>query len=56
MPWQPMPALAMEPSGSTVERLCGQPEQKYGWRARVSGAGRWRRASSSATRAVIESR
>ena len=28
IPWQPMPALAMEPSGSTVERLCGQPEQK----------------------------
>ncbi len=28
MPWQPMPALAIEPSGSTVERLCGQPEQK----------------------------
>ena len=25
-----MPALAIEPSGSTVERLCGQPEQKYG--------------------------
>ena len=28
MPWQPMPALAIDPSGSTVERLCGQPEQK----------------------------
>ena len=28
MPWQPMPALAIEPSGRTVERLCGHPEQK----------------------------
>ena len=30
MPWQPMPAAAIEPSGTAVERLCGQPEQKYG--------------------------
>jgi hypothetical protein len=28
MPWQPMPAAAIEPSGRTVERLCGHPEQK----------------------------
>jgi len=28
MPWQPMPAAATLPSGTTVERLCGQPEQK----------------------------
>src|SRR2546426_59006 len=56
MPWQPIPAAAIEPSGTTVERLCGQPEQKYGWRTSVSGAGRSRSASSSATRAVIESR
>ena len=53
MPWQPMPAAAIEPSGTTVERLCGQPEQKYGGRASVSAAGRSRSASSSATRAVI---
>src|SRR5919109_58169 len=25
MAWQPMPAAASEPSGTTVERLCGQP-------------------------------
>ncbi len=30
--WQPMPPPPSEPSGSTVERLCGQPEQKYGVR------------------------
>jgi len=28
MPWQPMPPPAREPSGTTVERLWGQPEQK----------------------------
>jgi hypothetical protein len=27
-----MPALASDPSGTTVERLCGQPEQKNGVR------------------------
>src|SRR5437773_5811862 len=47
MPWQPMPALAIEPSGRTVERLCGQPEQKYGWRVSVTGAGRSRSAQES---------
>ena len=30
--WQPMPAIAIEPSGTLVEELCGQPEQKYGTR------------------------
>src|SRR6201985_3401752 len=28
--WQPMPAKARLPSGTLVEVLCGQPEQKYG--------------------------
>ena len=28
--WQPMPPPATWPSSSTVERLCGQPEQKLG--------------------------
>ena len=28
MKWQPMPASAFEPSGTLVEVLCGQPEQK----------------------------
>ena len=32
MAWQPMPAMARLPSGTTVELLCGQPEQKYGAR------------------------
>ena len=32
MPWQPMPAIARLPSGTLVEVLCGQPEQKYGVR------------------------
>ena len=30
--WQPTPPKAQEPSGTRVERLCGQPEQKYGVR------------------------
>src|SRR3954469_11185840 len=33
MKWQPMPAKARLPSGTLVEELCGQPEQKYGVRA-----------------------
>src|SRR5204862_148609 len=33
MPWQPMPAIARLPSGTRVEVLCGQPEQKNGVRA-----------------------
>ena len=28
MKWQPMPAVARLPSGTRVEVLCGQPEQK----------------------------
>ena len=28
MKWQPMPAMARLPSGTLVEMLCGQPEQK----------------------------
>ena len=32
MPWQPMPPPATWPSSSSVERLCGQPEQKFGAR------------------------
>jgi hypothetical protein len=30
MVWQPIPASARLPSGSFVERPCGQPEQKLG--------------------------
>ncbi len=37
MPWQPMPPSATEPSGTTVEVLCGQPEQNAG--SRVSWPG-----------------
>ena len=32
MKWQPIPASARDPSGTLVEVLCGQPEQKYGVR------------------------
>ena len=33
MKWQPMPAMAREPSGTAVEVLCGQPEQNHGARS-----------------------
>ena len=36
MKWQPMPAPAIEPSGTLVEELCGQPEQKKGVREPTS--------------------
>ena len=36
MKWQPMPATARLPSGTRVEVLCGQPEQKYGCRTVVT--------------------
>jgi hypothetical protein len=32
MPWQPIPPPATLPSGTSVEVLCGQPEQKLGMR------------------------
>ena len=32
MKWQPMPASARLPSGTRVDVLCGQPEQKCGVR------------------------
>ena len=54
-----MPACAREPSGTLVEVLCGQPEQKYGARLTASLAfesssgtvksrTRWRRSSAEA--------
>ena len=36
MKWQPMPAPAIEPSGTLVDELCGQPEQKKGVREPIS--------------------
>ena len=33
MKWQPMPAMAREPSGTRVLVLCGQPEQNQGMRS-----------------------
>ena len=33
MKWQPMPAIAREPSGTRVLVLCGQPGQNQGWRS-----------------------
>ena len=32
-PWQPMPPPASESAGCTVDRLCGQPLQKYAVRS-----------------------
>ena len=43
MKWQPMPAKARLPSGTLVEVLCGQPEQKYGVRVIGATACIWRR-------------
>src|SRR3569833_2100953 len=40
MKWQPMPASARLPSGTFVEVLWGQPEQKYGVRAAGEPVGR----------------
>ena len=39
MKWQPMPATALEPSGTRVEVLCGHPEQKYAWRTATAQQG-----------------
>ena len=56
MAWQPTPPPTTEPSGSVVERLCGQPLQKNGLRA-VSGSRTEAAAdSSSARRASAHSR
>jgi hypothetical protein len=38
MKWQPMPAMAREPSGTLVLVLCGQPEQNQGWRSAPGAA------------------
>ena len=46
-----MPALTAEPSGTLVEVLCGQPEQKYGVRVTIgSSAGPRREPPSTARR------
>ena len=46
MKWQPMPAMARLPSGTLVEVLCGQPEQKYGVRVTGATACIWRRLAA----------
>ena len=38
IPWQPIPAIAREPSGTRVEVLWGQPEQNQGERERIAAA------------------
>ena len=48
--WQPMPAVARLPSGTLVDVLCGQPEQKYGRRSSVI-----RGFASAASFALIQS-
>ena len=50
MAWQPTPAAANEPSGTTVERLWGQPLHQYGARA-TSAAPAFEAASMRARRA-----
>ena len=47
--WQPTPASAHEPSGTRVDWLCGQPEQKYGVRCSTSAA---RAADASCSRNI----
>ena len=49
MKWQPMPACAREPSGTFVERLCGQPAQNHGARHGTSGAPAGRRGTVKST-------
>src|ERR687894_2986931 len=64
MKWQPMPASAFEPSGTLVDELCGQPEQKYGVRVApgtamirsdsgASGAARLSRSSPGKIRSSL---
>ena len=52
-----MPAKARLPSGTLVEVLCGQPEQKYGVRLKLALAVERCRSfcSISATRSLIAS-
>ena len=50
--WQPIPPPATEPSGTSVERLCGHPEQKYGARAGSSAAGPRPAAGGRSSRAM----
>ena len=50
MPWQPVPPPAACPGKSNVERLCGQPEQKFGMRTGVEEAPDKAGRRSSATR------
>ena len=52
MAWQPTPAPTNEPSGTTVERLWGQPLHQYGVRA-TSAAPAAAAASMRARRASI---
>jgi hypothetical protein len=55
--WQPIPASAIEPSGTRVEVLCGQPEQYQAGRGGVSTARRSTAslASRNTSLALIES-
>ena len=49
IPWQPMPAVAREPSGTRVLVLCGQPGQNHGLRSAARGSS----AASACSRAMI---
>ena len=58
MVWQPIPAPTSVPSGTLVDELCGQPEQKYGVRSVIArGVASARSlASITAIRAAIRAR
>ena len=49
MKWQPMPAMAREPSGTRVLVLCGQPEQNQGWRSALISSTCMARSLASST-------
>ena len=50
--WQPMPAIANEPSGNWVEVLCGHPAQNVGARASKPSSRSGADASSSGAAAT----
>ncbi len=52
MLWQPMPAPTSAPSGTLVDELCGQPEQKKGVRETDNGISSRRAGGSGSMRAA----
>ncbi len=48
MAWQPIPPPTSVPGATSVEELCGHPEQKYGVRAASGRLVRWRGGAGTA--------